>query len=81
MEDNSAVVIMANNESGYTKKCKHFLIILNYIKEQIALGQIEAQDLRQAKHRRHAQEASSLLQISHYGSQQDPRPTATSETV
>jgi hypothetical protein len=52
MEDNSVVVTMANNnESGYTKKCKHFLIVLNYIKEQIVLGQIEAQDLRQAKHR------------------------------
>ena len=50
MEDNSVVVTMANNESGYTKKCKHFLIVLNYIKEQIVLGQIEAQDLRQAKH-------------------------------
>jgi hypothetical protein len=41
MEDNSAVVIMANNDSGYTKKCKHLLMVLNYIKEQIALGQIE----------------------------------------
>ena len=42
MEDNSAVVTMANNDSGYTKKCKHFLMVLNYIKEQIALGQFEA---------------------------------------
>ena len=45
MEDNSAVVTMANNDSGFTKKCKHFLMVLNYIKEQIALGQIEAQKI------------------------------------
>jgi hypothetical protein len=41
MEDNSAVVTMANNDSGYTKKCNYFLMVLNYIKEQIALGKIE----------------------------------------
>jgi hypothetical protein len=45
MEDNSAVVTMANSNSGYTKKCKHFLMVLNYIKEQIALGQIEARKI------------------------------------
>ena len=45
MEDNSAVVNMANNDSGYTKKCKHFLMVLNYIKEQITLGQIEARKI------------------------------------
>ena len=45
MEDNSAVVTMANNDSGYTKKCKHFLMVLNYIKEQIVLGQIEARKI------------------------------------
>ena len=36
---------MANNDSGYTKKCKHFLMVLNYIKEQIASGQIEARKI------------------------------------
>jgi hypothetical protein len=36
---------MANSDSGYTKKCKHFLMVLNYIKEQIALGQIEARKI------------------------------------
>ena len=41
MEDNSAVATMVNSDSGYTKKYKHFLMVLNYIKE-IALGQIEA---------------------------------------
>jgi hypothetical protein len=45
IEDNSAVVTMANNDSGYTKKCKHFLMALNYIKEQIASGQIEARKI------------------------------------
>jgi hypothetical protein len=45
MEDNSAVVTMANSDSGYTKKCKYFLMVLNYIKEQIALGQIEARKI------------------------------------
>ena len=45
MEDNSAVVTMANNDFGYTKKSKHFLMVLNYIKEQIALGQIEARKI------------------------------------
>jgi len=28
MEDNSAVVTMDNNDSGYTKKYKHFLMVL-----------------------------------------------------
>ncbi len=42
MEDNSAVVTLANTETCYAKKCKHFLMVLNYIKEQISLGQIEA---------------------------------------
>jgi hypothetical protein len=42
MEDNSAVVTLANTETIYAKKCKHFLMVLNYIKEQISLGQIEA---------------------------------------
>ena len=36
---------MANSDSGHTKKCKHFLMELNYIKEQIALGQIEARKI------------------------------------
>jgi hypothetical protein len=38
MEDNSAVVTLANTETSYAKKCKHFLMVLNYIKEQISLG-------------------------------------------
>ena len=52
MEDSSAVYTMANNDSEYTKKCKHFLMVLNYIKEQIVLGQIEARKIygNKAKH-------------------------------
>ena len=45
MEDNNAVVTMANNDSGYAKKYKHFLMVLNYVKEQISLGQIEARKI------------------------------------
>ena len=45
IEDNSAVVTMTNSDSGYTKKCTHFLMVLNYIKEQIAFGQIEARKI------------------------------------
>ena len=45
MEDNSAVVTMANNDSGYAKKCKHFLMVINYVKEQVSLGQIEARKI------------------------------------
>jgi hypothetical protein len=45
IKDNSAVVTMANNDLGYTKKGKHFLMVLNYIKEQIALGQIVARKI------------------------------------
>jgi hypothetical protein len=45
MEDNSAAVTLANTETSYAKKCKHFLMVLNYIKEQISLGQIEARKI------------------------------------
>ena len=45
MEDNSAVVTMSNNDSGYAKKCKHFLMVLKYVKEQIFLGQLEARKI------------------------------------
>ena len=45
MEHNSAVVTMANNDTSYAKKCKHFLMVVNYVKEQIATGQIEARKI------------------------------------
>ncbi len=45
MEDNSAVVTMANNDTSYAKKCKHIIMVVNYVKEQIATGQIEARKI------------------------------------
>jgi hypothetical protein len=45
MEDNSAVVTMANNDTSYAKKCKHFLMVVNNVKEQIATGQMEARKI------------------------------------
>ena len=40
MEDNSAVITISNDETGYLKKCKHFLMLINYVKEQVNLGLI-----------------------------------------
>jgi hypothetical protein len=33
MEDNSAVITMATEECAMLKKCKHFLMIINYVKD------------------------------------------------
>ena len=41
MEDNSAVVTISNEESAYLKKCKHFIMVVNYVREQLELGLIE----------------------------------------
>ena len=42
MEDNSAVVIISNEESAYLKKCKHFIMVVNYVRdEQLELGLIQ----------------------------------------
>jgi hypothetical protein len=68
MEDNSAVVTMSNNDTGYAKKCKHFLMVINYVKEQIDLGQIEA-------HSRHAHEASTDIVLHPHGPSY-PRPSS-----
>ena len=35
MEDNSAVVTVSNEESAYLKKCKHFIMVVNYVREQL----------------------------------------------
>jgi len=35
MEDNSAVITVTTDESAYTKKCKHFLMLSNYEREQV----------------------------------------------
>ena len=73
MEDNSAVVTMANSDTGYTKKCKHFLMVLNCIKEQINRS---AQDIWKTQQRRHAHQASLFFGLRAHGSQ-DPRTTCT----
>ncbi len=42
MEDNSAVVTISNEESAYLKKCKHFIMVVNYVREQLVeLGLIQ----------------------------------------
>jgi hypothetical protein len=41
MEDN-AVVTIFNEESAYLKKCKHFIMVVNYVREQLELGLIQA---------------------------------------
>ena len=38
MEDNSAVETISNEESAYLKKCKHFIMVVNYVREQLELG-------------------------------------------
>jgi hypothetical protein len=45
MEDNSAVITITTDEAAYIKKCKHFLMIINYIKEQVDLGLIAIQKI------------------------------------
>jgi hypothetical protein len=40
MEDNSAVVTISNEETAYLKKCKHFIMVVNYVREQLELGLI-----------------------------------------
>ncbi len=41
LEDNSAVVTVTTEENAYAKKCKHFLMVINYVREQINLGLIK----------------------------------------
>ena len=41
MEDNSAVITITTDDQAYLKKCKHFLMVINYIREQVDLGLIE----------------------------------------
>ena len=40
-EDNSAVITVTTEENAYAKKCKHFLMVINYVREQINLGLIK----------------------------------------
>ena len=46
MEDNSAVITVTGDHSAYVKKCKHFLMILNYVKEQVALGIVDIRKIK-----------------------------------
>ena len=41
MEDNSAVITITTDDQAYLKKCKHFLMVINYIRDQVDLGMIE----------------------------------------
>ena len=41
MEDNSAVITVTTDESAYAKKCKHFFMLINYVREQVDLGIIK----------------------------------------
>ncbi len=41
MEDNSAVLTVSNEESAYLKKCKHFIMVVDYVREQLELGLIQ----------------------------------------
>ena len=40
MEDNAAVIMIAQKECAYLKRCKHFLMVINYVREQVQLGLI-----------------------------------------
>ena len=46
MEDNSAIITITGDHSAYVKKCKHFLMILNYVKEQVQLGIVEVRKVK-----------------------------------
>ena len=72
MEDNSAVVTMANNDTSYAKKCKHFLMVVNYVKEQIAKTQ-QRENFRKNQQRGPPHKAPTLSSIHTYG-RQETRP-------
>ena len=38
---NSAVVTVSNEEGAYLKKCKHFIMVVNFVREQVELGLIQ----------------------------------------
>ena len=46
MEDNSAVVTVTTDDAAYIKKCKHFLMVTNYVREQVNLGLIQINNAR-----------------------------------
>jgi hypothetical protein len=40
VEDNQPVIDVTSDINGRIKKCKHFLMLINYVKEQIVIGLI-----------------------------------------
>ena len=51
MEDNSAVLItVSNEESAYLKKCKHFIMVVDYVREQLELGLIQVLKIKGELH-------------------------------
>jgi hypothetical protein len=47
-EDNNPVVMLANGDATGTKRCKHFLMLVNYVKEQVANGLMEIRKINTA---------------------------------
>ena len=41
MEDNQPVIDLTSDISSRAKKCKHFLMLVNYVREQVQSGLIE----------------------------------------
>jgi hypothetical protein len=48
-EDNSAVITVTTEENAYAKKCKHFLMVIIYVREQINLGLIKIEKIAGTK--------------------------------
>lgn len=49
LEDNSAVITMATEEASYLKKCKHFIMVINYVREQVEAGLIAINKVKGTK--------------------------------
>jgi hypothetical protein len=41
MEDNSAVISVTSSAGARVKQCKHFLMLVHYVREQVIAGLIE----------------------------------------
>ena len=50
MEDNSAVLTVSNEESAYLKKCKQFIMVVDYVCEQLELGLIQVLKIKGELH-------------------------------
>jgi KUP system potassium uptake protein len=49
MEDNQPVIDLTEDFSARSKRCKHFLMLVNYIKEQVSAGLVEIQKVPTSK--------------------------------